>query len=479
MRNPIARLAVAVILTIFSIPAAYATCGGGGGGGMGGIVPRGNTFIPPGQQDRTPLPNAYVVPWRVLTPKEPPVSAPIILYWFTASAEDEKSGDLVTSRVLTLDSAQCIGMQLVRPNDANTIAKWNVVGKLPIALLVSDGKEVARVEAQKGHLLVADVENMVHHELWLRDTALADQLADAQQKAKSGDHDAAVAAYQKVWDQRCLAPARGREAQKALHRLGVTVKDANLREVDPIVTPEMNAKMTLAMGRAFAAELSDDYLKARALYKDAWKLDPADPVPARYLGELYRHYTGEWDLARATFEKLLTIQPDPLSRAVALHGIGKMTIHMGDSAKGLALFQQSLEAYPLALTYRNLAVYWNSERNRAKADMYVAKATELDPSDPFNLVFEATYMVDSGRKDEALRIAKENEGLLSASYNLAAIYALLGNKGKAMELLKRHFYTYERYDAVRAMEMWEARVDYVFASLKSDPEFVKLTAQAR
>ena len=57
-------------------------------------------------------------------------------------------------------------------------------------------------------------------------------------------------------------------------------------------------------------------------------------------------------------------------------------------------------------------------------------------------------------------------------------YEKLGDKGKAMEMLRRHFYRYERYDAVRAKEMWEARVDYVFASIKDDPEFVKLTAMA-
>jgi hypothetical protein len=29
------------------------------------------------------------------------------------------------------------------------------------------------------------------------------------------------------------------------------------------------------------------------------------------------------------------------------------------------------------------------------------------------------------------------------------------------------------------MEMWEARVDYVFASLKDDPAFIKLTYMAK
>ena len=48
-----------------------------------------------------------------------------------------------------------------------------------------------------------------------------------------------------------------------------------------------------------------------------------------------------------------------------------------------------------------------------------------------------------------------------------------------MELLRRHFYDYERYDAVRGKEMWEARADYVFVSLRHDPAFVKLTAMAK
>jgi tetratricopeptide (TPR) repeat protein len=325
---------------------------------------------------------------------------------------------------------------------------------------------------------MGDVERMLRDEIKSRESALDKLLDDARAKEKE-DKDAAIALYKQVWDQHCLAPKKGRAAQKSLARLGVTVSDAQLRTSDPITTPEMNRRMTDAMDRAFAAEIAEDYPRARKLYAAATKIDPADPVPFRFLAELYRHHTGEWDLAKTTFLHLLTLQPDPLSRAVALHGLGKMTIHMGDSAQGLALFEQSIEAFPFALTYRNLAVYWNSERVRDKAEAYVQKALELDPTDPFNLIFAATYMVDSGRPQEALRIAKENEGLLSASYNLAAIYALLGEKGKAMELLHRHFYQYERYDDVRAMEMWEARVDYVFSSMKDDPEFVKLTALAR
>jgi hypothetical protein len=88
------------------------------------------------------------------------------------------------------------------------------------------------------------------------------------------------------------------------------------------------------------------------------------------------------------------------------------------------------------------------------------------------------FLAANGHGDEALKIAEANQGLMPASYNLAAIYAQMGQKEKALELLKRHFFEYERYQSVRSKEMMEARVDAVFASLKSDPAFVALTAEA-
>jgi hypothetical protein len=58
------------------------------------------------------------------------------------------------------------------------------------------------------------------------------------------------------------------------------------------------------------------------------------------------------------------------------------------------------------------------------------------------------------------------------------IYAQLGQKQKALDLLNRHFFQYERYQAVRSKKMMEARVDAVFASLREDPQFIALTGAA-
>ena len=180
------------------------------------------------------------------------------------------------------------------------------------------------------------------------------------------------------------------------------------------------------------------------------------------------------------FNAILAMPADPLSRAVALHGIGKMTIHDGEFLKGLHLMEESAGVLPLPLTYRNLAVYWHSEGDRKKADDYTKKALALDPEEPFNVVFAAAFAAGEGgdRARAALKVAQANEDLMCASYNLAAIHAQLGDRNKALALLKRHFFEYEKYDAVRSKEMMEARVDAVFASIIKDPEFLSLTAGA-
>ena len=155
-----------------------------------------------------------------------------------------------------------------------------------------------------------------------------------------------------------------------------------------------------------------------------------------------------------------------------------MTIHQGEFQRGVALFEASIAEYPLALTYRNLAVFWNSEGRFDKAWGYVEQALALAPDDLYNKIFAATYFVGQGKPEEALRIAEANEPVLEASYNLAAIWAQLGKKEKALELLARHFYQYERFDPVRTREMQEARDDIAFAAYHRDADFVALTQLA-
>ncbi len=458
-------LALTLLLATLSAPLA-ATCGGGGGGGLGGAASVGGGA---GSE-----PTIYRVPWQLLGPGQAPPTADtaLILYWLPVSSEDALGSALQTSRALTLASSRCVAMVLVTPDHQALHKAFGATEGEPLAVFTTlDGRELGRTLAKKGKLPVGDVEKMVDGEIDAREK-------EAKALLKGGKAED----LQKIWNDRCLLPGPAKKAAKALKKLGIVVEKAALESLGPDGLPEpgavREARVEAALLAGLKAEIAADYVAAEKLYREAANLDAADAAPLRFLGELYRHHTGEWDKASSTFRQLLAQPADKLSRAVALHGLGKMTIHGGDNAGGLALFEQSIAAYPLPITYRNLAVFWFSEKEAAKAAGYTEKAVALAPNDRYNQIFAAVYLAVAGKKDEARRIAQESEGVLEASYNLAAIWAQLGDQKKAMELLERHFYEYERYEAVRGMEMREARDDYMFAALHQDPAFLELTAKA-
>ena len=466
------RLLFAAALLLIAPAALRATCGGGGGGGVGGFTDP----VEPGME------RVYHVPWKVIANGETAPTGKLVLYWFPTSPDEARASSLVTSRRLSVWSGECVGMGLVTANNADLRARFKAVEGAPSAVLAADdGSEIVRVEAAGGKLETDAVEKAVSAALDAREDSLKAALDEGKRKEKSGDADGAAALYAQVLGERCLFPSLGKKAAKALKAMGRPVPEetSSLWEgPTPDLSAAMNARMTAVMEAGLAAEELGKIGEAQQAYERARDMDPGDWVPLRFLGELHRHHTGDWGKATAIFESLLARPADPLTRAVAMHGLGKMTIHAGDFAAGLALFERSLKEFPLALTYRNLAVYWASERQPQKAYGYVEKALELAPDDPYNLIFAATQYVALGRPAEAEAMAKKNEAMLSASYNLAAIHAQLGHREKALELLRRHFFVYEQFDAVRRMEMQEARDDVVFARYHQDEAFVALTGLA-
>ncbi|MDT5270460.1 MAG: hypothetical protein QOH49_2646 [Acidobacteriota bacterium] len=466
MKSPVTRLLSLLLVTLSALSPAFATCGGGGGGGGGGMSSNSSSST-----------QVYYVPWKVREPKDPP-AAGLVLYWFPLTKDELKKSSLRESRTLSLYASQCVSMELA---DFQTPEGQKLLGdaKPPVAVLATpEGAPIGKAENAGGILKVAQVEKLVETEVKQRESALDAKLKEAKEKTKAGDTAAAVELLRPVLEQKCMFPGKAKDAAKELKKLGAKEVAAAALAPVPVFDPVKSARIERIMRDGLSAEVAARYPEAQKLYSLAHRLDPADPAPLRYLGELYRHHTGEWGKARAVFEAILRMPADPLSRAVAQHGLGKMTIHDGDFKKGLGLIEASVKTYPLPLAYRNLAVFWNSEGDRAKTGRYIQKALALDADDPYNIIFAAAFMAGSGRADEALRIARENEQLLSASYNLAAIYAQLGDREKALAMLRRHFFEFERYRAVRAKEMMEARVDAVFNSLREDADFVALTRGA-
>ena len=464
MKTILARGVSFLLVFVFVSSPVWATCGGGGGGGGGGTSGTGSN----GGNN----PVVYHVPWKLSDPKAP-VSAGLVLYWFPASLDEIKRSSLQESRDLSLYAGQCVSMNYA---DSRTPNADKLMGdsKLPVAVLATpDGSPISKVENKNGKLAVSDVEKLVGGEIKTRETALDTSLKDAKAKAAAGDSATAIKLYQSVLGEKCMFPKKAKDAASALKKLGVE----NIGEVPvaPNFDPAITKQMLRTMKQGLIAENVAKYTLADKLYTQAHNMDPADPTPIRYLAELHRHDTGDWEKAKMEFHQILDMPADPLSRAVAMHGLGKITIHEGEFKKGLHLMEDSVATFPLPLAYRNLAVYWHSEGDLKQGSSYTQKALAMDPNDPYNLVFSAVFMAANGQKDEALKIALANINLLPASYNLAAIFAQNGERDKTLAMLKRHFYKYERYHEVRTKEMMEARVDAVFASIVRDKDFLDLT----
>ena len=505
MHRPTARLgsALLLIVAVALAPLVQATCGGGGGGGRGGAVPASNMgasqpMMPdlPQVDSRLPMSpgiggnsgNIYRVPWTLADQRNGLAEiqdASLLVIWFPSSSEVARDSRLHGSKVLTAANERCVIPVLV-PVDNTALRQHYKIGPGVEAVVLADpdGTEVQRLVNRPQEMLGARaMEQALQSELSRREKALQALLDAASKRAKAGDK-AAADDLQKVWAARCLAPSLGKKAAKALRKLGIEVSQTDVDRLgaDALAdadTANAHREVEPLLGQGLEAELAGHYRVAEGFYREAVESDPADTTALRYLGELYRHQTGEWDKAGRVFRQILSQPSDQIARAVALHGLGKMTIHAGSYTAGLRMFQQSIATYPLPITYRNLAVYWFSEGQQEKAAGYMRQALALDPYDTYNRIFAAVYLAAAGHKEEAIKIAQQNESVLEASYNLAAIWAQVGDRAKAMELLRRHFTDYERYMAVRAMEMKEAREDYMFASLHRDPEFLELTKQAR
>ena len=475
------RLLLGALVLLFAANGAalLATCGGGGGGGAGGAASFGS-----GQEREV---QTYRVPWSIHNRTAPLPSLPatgLIVLWFPTGNDAIARSPMLGSRALTQAAARAVADLLVPPDDEETRKKFNVPADTEAALLLEPGgRELGRVVPNaKGRFEVGAVDKLVETELKTREKNLKALLDAADKKLKAGDKSA-EADFQTAWAQRTMFPSLGKRAAKALQKLGVKVSYELIEPLgrdglaDPAVAANPEVERVLRAG--LDAELAARYAEAGRLYEQAVALDPSDVTALRFLGEFHRHQTGEWNKAGKVFRQLLAQPADPIARAVALHGLGKMTIHAGRFKEGLRLFEESIAAFPLPITYRNLAVYWFSEKQEEKAAGFMRQAIALAPNDAYNEVFAAVYLAAAGHKQEALAIAQRHEHLMEASYNLAAIWAQAGDRAKAMEYLRRHFYTYERFEAERAMEMKETREDWMFASLHPTREFDELTKGAK
>ena len=155
-----------------------------------------------------------------------PVTTPLAVYWLPASVEEMDHSPLLTARALLEQSVGCVALQVIVPPNAAAAEKLGVAGKLPTAVLVDrQGNVIRRAENVRGVLRPAAVEKIVNDEIGLRNESMYRDIREAKRRADAGEKEAAIRLYTKIWDDRCLFPLAGKEAQTALKALGVVVQE--------------------------------------------------------------------------------------------------------------------------------------------------------------------------------------------------------------------------------------------------------------
>jgi hypothetical protein len=185
-------------------------------------------------------PAQHQVTWLFLQGDPLVHDTPLTVYWLPESAEHIERSPLMESQTLLDASTRCVGFQIVLPAQTAVIASLGLAGKLPAALMLDrEGHVLRSVESVRGELRVKDVEAMVKAELQARDEQMYQRMSTAARLVKEGNNPAAIALYQKVWDDRCLFSVAGDEARRALKSLGVVVK-----EPPSSLAPDPNLKLT-------------------------------------------------------------------------------------------------------------------------------------------------------------------------------------------------------------------------------------------
>ncbi len=224
---------------------------------------------------------------------------------------------------------------------------------------------------------------------------------------------------------------------------------------------------------AYAEWFSDwDWSSAEREFKRAIELNPNSAIShARY---------SECLQTRARFEEAIvegerSQELDPLSpQSLANLGYGYLAFQRYDES--IVRFQKALDLYPDAAWIRQLLA-----EAYAMKRMYPQALAEYDKIAKQDKVVTAEnqavagtlgwlYAV-SGRRFDALRIAKEFRDLSSNAYvdfyQVAAIYAALGEKDEAFRLLERAY-------AARSGSMPWLAVDPYWYSIRPDPRFADL-----
>lgn len=231
-------------------------------------------------------------------------------------------------------------------------------------------------------------------------------------------------------------------------------------ELDP---KSSEAHMTLG-NLALQCEL--DWKKAETEFQKAIALNPGN-VDAHFWYGILLTVLQRFDEAKEEFRETIRLNP------MSFHGWHYLTIVLalsGEVNEAVRLAEDVRNMEPTSFTNQMLLGYTYVQAARMMDAMKVIESL-AGPRDLGDRVGRASLLAFLGKTSEAVRLVKELEERRNVSYVpslwMADLYAVLGEKEKALDVLERDFKDGDK-------NLW---VDYqlpVYEWMRSEPRFVAL-----
>jgi len=263
-------------------------------------------------------------------------------------------------------------------------------------------------------------------------------------------------------------------------------------------------------GLAVYYRIADDWFmaphdcmpKAKEAAEKALQLDPSSPQAHTEMGEVYFFYEFRWADAEKEFRRAIELNPD---YALAHSDLGWLLTSTGRAQEGTAESKRGQELDPLSLDtniYYGLSLYFAGKYDAA--EIQFRKTLDLEPDYWFARAYLGRTYARTGRIKEAIaeleKAVKLSDGITETRtglgvayvangqsmearqildkllvqsdpyvppYNIAALYAALGEKDRALEYLRKGYEAGSIY-------MTFVKFDPDLNSLRSDPRYSAL-----
>jgi serine/threonine protein kinase/Tfp pilus assembly protein PilF len=309
------------------------------------------------------------------------------------------------------------------------------------------------------------------------------------------------------------AAARGRGTDPEAHRLflrgsyhvnRVTRKDlmTGIELLEQAVAADPSharAWSLLSFGRALATAMGSDPVdegmpRAREAARRALAIEPDLAEAHLAMAVVQQWYEWDWKAADASYRRALEAEP---GNAEALRSAGLLALALRRADEAIALCRRAIDRDPLSpLGFTNLGRTYRGAGRFAEAEEMFRRAIEISPDGVTHHSMLAQVLDAQGRHDEALaEVLKEKEGwarmiglglihaaagrtaeagqalqeliehnAVDAAYQIAELYAALGDADHAFEWLER---AYTQRDSGLVL----MQVDRNLRSLHADPRW--------